>query len=364
MPIEIESPEQFGYDLIEFNLAESSVTDVKFGDLKINLDDLVLAYGDHLGKPELRALIASEGEALEPDDVMLTVGAASALFIVNTTILKPGDHAVIAFPNYATNLETPNAIGASVTRLELRFEDGWKLDLDALESAIKPETKLVSLTNPHNPTGATLERDDLSCIIGIVERSNAMLLMDETYRDMSFASPPPLAASLSDRVISISSLSKSYGLPGIRLGWLICRNRALMEHFLAAKEQIFISTSLVDEEIAHRAMIQRQRLLTGFKAHIRANFQAMKSWMDSQNALEWVEPTGGCVSFPRIKPEINLDLERFHHMLLHDLGTAVGPGHWFGFDDRYMRVGFGWPTLEGVQGGLARILKAVERSRN
>jgi aspartate/methionine/tyrosine aminotransferase len=363
MPIEIESPEQFGYNLIKFNLAESSVTDVPFRDLGINLDDLVLAYGDHLGRPELRALISRDSPNLRPDDVLLTVGAASALFIVNTALLKPGDHAVIAFPNYATNLETPFAIGADVTRLELRFEDGWKLDLDALERAIKPETKLVSLTNPHNPTGATISNDDLEHIIQIIERSNAILLMDETYRDMNFASPPPLAASLSERAISISSLSKSYGLPGIRLGWLICRDRRLFETFLAAKEQIFISSSLVDEEIAFQAMQGREKLLEGFRAHIRTNFTAMKSWMNAQDVLEWVETTGGCVSFPRINSDIRLNLEQFHHKLLHDLGTAVGPGHWFGFDDRYMRVGFGWPTLEGVQSGLDCILKAVERSR-
>jgi aspartate/methionine/tyrosine aminotransferase len=359
MPIEIESPEQFGYDLIRYNLAESSVTDVPLRDLKINLDDLILAYGDHTGKPELRALIASEGDNLEPGDVLLTVGAAAALFIVNTTLLQAGDHAVIVFPNYATNLETPHAIGANVTRLELRFEDDWQLDLDALRHAIRPETRLVSITNPHNPTGATLSTHDLERIVGMIEASNAMLLVDETYRDMNFSPPPPLAATLSNRVISVSSLSKSYGLPGIRMGWLICQDQSLMETFLAAKEQIFISNSLVDEAIAFQALQQRQRLLGGFRAHIQTNFTALRGWMSAQDMLEWVEPTGGCVCFPRIKPGITLDLGRFHHSLLHDRCTAVGPGHWFGLDDRFMRVGFGWPSRDALLHGLEAIRQAI-----
>jgi DNA-binding transcriptional MocR family regulator len=112
-PIEIESPEQFGYERIAYNLAESSVTDANLSDLEIQPEDLVLQYGDHKGKPELRELFAGESEELGPEDVLLTVGAAGALFIVATSLLDPGDHMVVAFPNYVTNIETPRAIGVS-----------------------------------------------------------------------------------------------------------------------------------------------------------------------------------------------------------------------------------------------------------
>ena len=172
MPIEIVSPEQFGFDRIKYNLAESSVTDLKFSNLGINLEDLVLAYGDHRGKLELRQALALESKLL-PDDVLLTPGAAAALFIIHSSLLSTGSRILVMRPNYATNLETPKAIGAKIDYLDLHFEDGFKLDLNALEQRIKPDTKLVSLTNPHNPTGMVMTKTEIGKVIEIIEASNA-----------------------------------------------------------------------------------------------------------------------------------------------------------------------------------------------
>ena len=130
MPIEVESPEELGYGTIANNLAESSFSDQRLADLGVDGDvgDLLLQYGDHRGLPELRELIA--GTELDPGDLLVTAGAAAALFIVATSLLQPGDHALIVRPNYATNVETPRAIGADAEFLDLRFEDGWRLDPD------------------------------------------------------------------------------------------------------------------------------------------------------------------------------------------------------------------------------------------
>ena len=135
-PIEIESPEQLGYSTIKNNLAESSFSDMRLDDYGVEADlgRVLLAYGDHLGAERLRRLIAEGSDALSPDDVLVTAGAASALFIVATSLLVRGAHALICAPNYATNLETPRAIGADVETIELRFEDGWHLDLDERRS--------------------------------------------------------------------------------------------------------------------------------------------------------------------------------------------------------------------------------------
>ena len=141
MPIEIEAPEGFGYENIDCNLSESSFTDQKFGDLGININDLVLLYGDHKGKPELRELIAQEGN-FTPDDVLMTSGAAMALFIVATSFLNKNDHIVVAKTNYATNIETPRTIGAKISYLNLRFEDGFNLDIKALEKLITKADKI------------------------------------------------------------------------------------------------------------------------------------------------------------------------------------------------------------------------------
>ncbi len=360
MPIEVESPEAIGYGRIRYNLAESSVTDAVLGDLDLSLKDVVLEYGDHKGRPGLRQIVAEDGDRVTPDDVLMTIGAAAALFIVNTSLLKAGDRMVVLHPNYATNVETPRALGASVVPLSLRFEEGFRLDFDALERALTPETRLLSLTYPHNPTGVMISRADLERVIELVEANGSYLLFDETYRDMTFGDKLPLAASLSPRAISVSSLSKTYGLPGIRMGWLVCRDHALMETFLAAKEQIFISSSVVDEAIAEQYLARKDAHLARIHAQIAANFALVKAWMAEQNAFEWVEPQGGVVAFPRLKPGVPVDVDRFYRILNDNYGTYVGPGHWFEMDRRHFRLGFGWASPDKLARGLETLSEAAE----
>ena len=205
MPIEIESPEGFGYDKIDCNLSESSFTDQRLSDLGITVDNLLLFYGDHRGKIELRELIAND-LTVGPDDVLITSGAATALFIIATSLLNANDHMVVAKPNYATNIETPRAIGADASFLNLRFEDGFDFELSELERLITDRTKLVSLTYPHNPTGVLINREKLFAIIKLIEKKNVFLLLDETYREMSFVEKLQVGATLSDKVVSVTSM--------------------------------------------------------------------------------------------------------------------------------------------------------------
>lgn len=358
MPIEIEAPENYGYENIECNLSESSFTDQRLHDLGIHLDDLLLFYGDHKGKPALRELIASEAN-LNAGDVLITTGAATALFIVATSLLEKGDHVVVAKTNYTTNIETPRAIGADISFIKLEFENNYAPDIDELESLITPATKFVSLTYPHNPTGAMIDEQTLFKIADIVERKNVLLLFDETYRDMSFVPQLPVAAGLSDKIISISSMSKSYGLPGIRIGWLLCRNKNLMDTFLAAKEQIIITNSVIDEEIACKYLSNKEKFFAPVKSTIQKKFAVLKTFMRQQHVLEWVEPQGGCVCFPRIRKDIAVDINRFYKVLLNRYHTYVGRGHWFEESERYMRIGYGWDKTEKLQKGLSNILQAI-----
>jgi aspartate/methionine/tyrosine aminotransferase len=360
MPIEIESPEQMGYENLKYNLTESSVTDMKLGDLNLNLQELVIAYGDHIGHPKLRELIAKDA-GVQADDVLLTAGAATALFIVSTSLLGKGDRILVEHPNYATNIETPRAIGAQIDFMELQFENSFHLSLTEIESKIKPdETKLVSITVPNNPTGTVISRADLDTVISLTKNKGVTLLVDETYRDMTFTNRLPVAASLASHVISVSSLSKTYGLPGIRLGWLICQDKKLMAKFLAAKEQIMICGSVVDEEIAYRYMLTRDTRLPLILEEIQARFNIVKEWMNEPDQhLEWVEPQGGVVCFPRLK--VNVDPKEFYEVLNNTFKTFVGPGHWFEMDKRYMRVGYGWQsTREELIQGLKNITSAIE----
>ena len=361
MPIEVESPEQLGYGNIRNNLSESSYTDTFFCDIKpqADLHDLLLCYGSHAGHDGLREAIVA-GTGLTADDVLLTIGAAGALFIIATSLLEKGDELVVVRPNYATNIETPRSIGATIRFIDLRFEDQFALDIGKIRAAVSPATKYISVTYPHNPTGVCLAADELRELVAVAEEKGIYLLVDETYRDMVFGEQLPLAATFSPRVISVSSLSKTYGLPGLRTGWILCRDRRLMNKFLAAKEQIHICGPSIDEQVAFHYWQQKDRLFPLIRADIHQKFGLVKKWIEQQNDFEWIEPAGGCVGFPRLRRPEEGDVDRFYRILLEGYGTYVGPGHWFEMPKHYMRVGFGWPARESLEEGLAALSKAWE----
>jgi aspartate/methionine/tyrosine aminotransferase len=363
MAIEIESPEELGYSTIKNNLSESSVSDLQLSDLGMDLQELLLSYPAHRGLLELRERIAAEGQGLQPEHVLVTAGAAGALFLIAVSLLKPGDRIVVAKPNYSTNLETPRAMEANVVELPLFFEHGYRVDLQEIDKRLTSGTKILSLTVPHNPTGTMMTLDELENVIRLVESRGALLIFDETYREMAFGQSLPPLATLSDRVISVSSLSKAYGLPGIRIGWLLCRDPKLMELFLAAKEQVSICTSIVDEHFALKCLAQKVRILARAKDRTRKNFTVLREWMSKQSYLEWVEPAGGAVCFPRIRHNTRINIDKFYSVLLDETHTAVGPGHWFDEDRRHFRVGFGYPSEAEFLRGLQAIEQAAVAAR-
>jgi aspartate/methionine/tyrosine aminotransferase len=363
LPIEIESPEQLGYDAIANNLSESSYSDMRLSDHGIDpgVADLLLQYGDHLGLPRLREQIA--GDALAPDDVLVTAGAAAALFVVASALVQPGDHVLLLRPNYATNLETPHAIGADVEYLDLSFDDGWALDPEWIAAALRPDTRLVSLTYPHNPTGAMLERAELERIVELVDaHGTARLLLDETYRELAYGEPLPQVAALSGSAIGVSSMSKVYGMPGLRIGWISCRDPELQETLLAAKEQILLAGATIDEELAARVLEARPRLLPVIRQKVERHLALVRDWIASQDVFEWVEPRAGVVGFVRFRDGVEVDVDEFYASLLRDHGTYVGPGHWFDQDRRSFRLGFAWPETDELRRGLDGLLRAAARA--
>lgn len=361
MPIEVESPEEMGYSTIEYNLAESSVRDIYFKDLNLNLNELFLCYGEHRGSVALRKEIIRDEHNLTAEDVLVCPSAATALFIVSTTLLSSADHLIVLRPNYATNIETPRAIHCASTYIDLSFEDQFRLDVERIKAAIQPNTQLISLTSPHNPTGVVFDTAIIEAIIALAEEHNILVLVDETYRYLNFQTAlVPYYAGKSEHVISVCSLSKAHGVPGIRTGWLIHRNPQRMQDFLAAKEQIIICNSVVDEAIALH-ILQQPDYLQRTHEHIRENFTLLKHWMENeQQYLEWVEPRAGVVCFPRIKNEYAVDVATFYKTLYETHKTMVGPGHWFEQDDRYFRLGFGYPEREELRHGLKNIAASIE----
>jgi aspartate/methionine/tyrosine aminotransferase len=359
MPIEVESPEEFGYGRILYHLSESSVADRRLSDLSLSIPDLTLLYGEHRGSETLRALIAAEGTGLTAADVLITGGAAGALFIIATALLRPEDHLVVLRPNYATNLETPRAIGCAVTHIDLVFEEGFRIDLARLAAAVTPRTKLISVTCPHNPTGVTYSESDLRFLVELAKNRNCYLLVDETYRDLSYGTALPLAASLAPHVISVSSLSKAYGVPGLRVGWLITRDPRLQELFLAAKEQMSICGSVMDEWVAEQILARRTHILEPIRTQMRQRRQLVSEWIAAEELLEWVAPDGGVVCFPRMRVQPAGGTDGFYKRLIETHGAYVGPGHWFEMPDTHFRLGYGWPASTDLEAGLEAISAAL-----
>jgi aspartate/methionine/tyrosine aminotransferase len=359
MVIEKEAPEEYGYDRIRYNLSESSIADQKLSDIGLSLPDLTLFYGEHRGDKELRVLISAQDAGVSPDDVLVTAGATGALFIISTSLLSASDHLVVIRPNYATNIETPRAIGCAISFVDLAFEDGFAIDVERVKAAIQPNTKLISVTCPHNPTGTMMSRTELDALVALAEASGCHLLVDETYCDLSYGKRLPSAASLSPRAISVSSLSKAFGIPGVRIGWLITRDAELQEKFLAAKEQIGICGSVIDEGIARGMLQRRDAFLATLLPEMARRRDIVQAWIDREPLVDWVRPEGGVVGFPRLNVDPGFDLDRFYVNLLETHGTYVGPGHWFEMPKRFFRVGFGWPTEAELRGGLDAISAAL-----
>ncbi|MEO5581502.1 MAG: pyridoxal phosphate-dependent aminotransferase [Saprospiraceae bacterium] len=360
MPIEIESPEEMGYQHIKINLAESSVAELALSSLGVNLNTIKLEYTSHRGHEGLRELIANENDQLRAGDVLLTGGAAMALFIIHTSILTKEDHLIVIHPNYSSNLEVPKLIGCELTPIRLNIKHQWRIDFTLLETSIQSNTKLISLTSPHNPTGQMLSDEEIEKLKVISEKYNIHILVDETYRDACFSTPYPLIAGIDSKFISVLSFSKGYGLPGIRMGAIVTLNEEMYTRFLAAKEMIQICNPPLEEAIAFEFYKNKKDHLHIINLHAQSNLEILKHWLTIENRVEAIMPQGGVVCFVRIKAE-GLDFKNFYAVLLNEFGTLVGPGHWFDMSDRFMRIGFGYSSGEVLQQGLDNISQVLNK---
>ena len=363
MTIEREAPEEVG-GAIRYNLSESACSDQTLASLGISIpSDLVLTYTPHKGSDAIRRLVAeASGGALKADDVLVTAGASTSLFIVATSLLGAGDHLIITRPNYASNLETPRAIGCAISYVDLDFDVGFRLDVARVKAAVRPgATRLISVCSPNNPTGTRHTAAELRALADVAADAGCYLLVDETYADLVLdGEAAPAAASLGPHVVGVSSMSKVYGVPGIRVGWLTTTSPELQERFLAAKEQISISGSVLDELVAEQVLARRDALLGATVPDVRRRRERVAQWIEDEAELvEWVRPEAGVMCFVRMKREPAGGTAAFHSRLLETHGAYVGPGRWFERDDMLFRLGYGWATWEDLETGLAAISKAL-----
>jgi aspartate/methionine/tyrosine aminotransferase len=347
---------------IDYDIGESAVKTLSVKDIDIDLVKVLLRYGHHTGNPLLRESIAGQYPGLSGDHIVVTTGASEANFVVVSALVKPGDHVIVEHPNYPSLYEVPRSLGCDVNLFRLKYKNRFKPDLTELERMITPQTKLVSLTHPNNPTGSMISEEDLQKVIELVESYDTFLLFDETYRLMaSDENLLPPAASLSPKVISIASMSKCYGLPGIRTGWLATKNPFILDSAVAIREQLSISNNSLSEEIALSVLRRKDKFLNDARRRIEPNRQLVSDWMSRQSRFEWVYPEVGVVCFPRIKKDVNVIPEKVYRLLAEKYRTFVVPGRCFEMDERHFRIGFG-ADAEEIEIGLSNLEKALNES--
>jgi aspartate/methionine/tyrosine aminotransferase len=356
--IEIEAPEEVGQPILH-NLSDSAVGDRTLEILGIPAPrDLALAYSKHFGSDRFRELIAQRS-GLAASDILVVPGASAALFIVATALLDASDHLIVTRPNYASNIETPRAIGCKITYIDLEFDQGFRVDIKRIAAAIQPKTKLISLTTPNNPTGTCMSAAELRQIAELAQQHDCYVLVDETYAELTFLDRLPGCASLGPHVIGVGSMSKAFGVPGIRIGWITTKNKQLQETFLAAKEQIHITVSVLDEYVAEQILERCDTILPPIITEMERRRDLVEAWVQSEELVEWVYPDGGVMGFIRMTREPLGGTAAFYDRLLTEHQTYVGPGRWFERPDTYFRLGYGWSTGDSLVKGLVAISKAL-----
>lgn len=343
---------------VKYDIGESAVKYLTFDQLSIDLGKLPIRYGYHTGRPDLREALAADYPGLSANDILVTSGGSEANFAIIAALVKPGDHMIVEHPNYPSLYEVPRSLGCDVSMFSLRYEDGFKPRLDELEKLIRPKTKLITLTHPNNPTGSHISRKELEDVIALAESHDIYLMFDETYSELVYGEPLPSAATLSPKAVIISSMSKCYGLPGIRIGWLATKDRYIHEAVLAIREQVSITNNALGEEIALRVLERKEEFLSKSRAHVRRNLEFVTGWMTKQTAFEWVAPQAGVVGLPRIRDDVKVNPEKLYRLLAEKYKTFCIPGRCFEMDNRHFRLGFGG-NLPEIEIGLNNLVSAL-----
>ena len=314
---------------------------------------LKLSYTESQGHPLLREAIAATYTSIDESDV-LTAVPEEAIFIAMNCLLRPGDHVIATFPAYQSLYELAGSLGCRVTRWPL-FERGarWDLDLDRLANSLAADTRLIVINFPHNPTGYLPERAMLDAILDLARARGIYVFSDEMYRRLEYAPDRrlPAVCDLYERGISLSGLSKTFGLPGLRLGWLAMQDRGLLASCAAFKDYTTICGSAPSEILGIMALRAGERIIARNLDIIRANLRLADDFFSRQNArFTWLRPLAGSVCLPRLSGDGSVSA--LCQGLLERKSVLLLPGEVFEVGDAYFRLGLG---RRDFPEGLARL---------
>jgi aspartate/methionine/tyrosine aminotransferase len=304
--------------------------------------DMRLGYTEAPGHPRLRAEIAKLYHGIDPDDVLVFAGAEEAIFTYANTALSAGDHAVVMWPAYQSLHEAARATGADVSLLRLRYEKAWALDIDELESLVKPTTATVIFNAPHNPTGSIPDRKAFDAAVALCERIGARLFVDEVYRygEIDASRRLPAACEASPTGVSLGGVAKPFGLAGLRIGWVATKDRAMLVRLAKFKDYLTICSSAPSELLAIGGLRAHDRLLARNREIALSNLALLDDLFKRRaDDLEWSRPPSWPVGFPRLRRSERI--ENFAAQLVERTGVMIAPGNIFDHEGNHFRIGFG-----------------------
>jgi aspartate/methionine/tyrosine aminotransferase len=303
---------------------------------------LTLCYTESQGLPALREEVARMAPGLSPDDV-LVLTPEEGIFIAMQTLLDAGDHVVCVAPAYQSLYEISRSSGVELTPWHARPSAGkWTFDLDELKRSITPRTKLLVINFPHNPTGYLPSRQELEQIVAVAAEHGLMIFSDEMYRGLEYAPGEQLPAmcGLYEKGISLSGMSKSYALPGLRIGWLATRDREVMSRWMHAKDYTTICSSAPSEVLALMGLRAKEAIIQRNLQIIQTNLAAAEQFFaDNAHLFEWRKPRAGSIAFPRWLGRESV--EQWCQAVLDAQGVMIVPGSLFDVPGGYFRLGLG-----------------------
>ena len=330
---------------------------------------LRLGYTETFGSPALRRAIAATYRGVDASNVLCFAGAQEGIFCAMHALLTPDDHAVVVVPDYQSLEEVPLSICA-VTGVPLRMDGGSAIDMSELEAALRPNTRVIAINFPHNPTGKVIDRATFDAILRLAAEREIYVFSDEVYRGLEYDPERTLPAAVESdtHALSLGVMSKSYGLPGLRIGWIACRDAAVISRMERMKHYVSICNSAPSEVLATIALKARRTILDANRALVRENLDRVRSFMtEHRERFHWDEPDGGCIAFPRyLGPE---GVDEFCRSAVEESGVLLLPNSVYQSrlapvpSDRF-RIGFGRRNLPDALAQLeAHLANNVPASR-
>lgn len=343
----------------DYNLSETCVSPMNLHQLQEVLDinediadnimNLKLDYGAITGSERLRTAISGLYTGISADRVTVTHGGIGANSLFLLSYVNPGDHVITTAPSYLQSTLLPESIGAEITTLSFTDSNDWRLDIDALRAAVRPETAMICLTNPNNPTGMVLSDEELDQIVEIARSVNAWLLIDEAYRGLTYDAPHfrKAACEVYEKGISTGTMSKTFSTAGIRLGW-IAGPKEVIDHLNHVRDFHIISVGCIDDYIASLILENKERILERNINICRKNLELVTQFVNQEKHLSMIPPEAGTTAFPAY--DMEMGSEELCLRLLREKSVLLVPGSAFESEGHF-RLGFGKP-YEIIENGL------------